>query len=165
MMEAWEAAEITVERLTGGRRTPGSGNGPIKGDVRTANWIFEVKQTSQPQMTFESDWLRQLLLHKTRKSLAICLFFGYTGFVYYYSRDNGGEGTGWATRTLTSDNLPETIVYDGTVWELDSIESLRRICKQDGGTGPAQTRTPFPKNNFPSKKDRKKFRSQGFRKR
>lgn len=56
-MKAWEKFEIEWARKSGGKRTPGSGNGSQKGDVRSNSILLEAKETQAPQITVERAWL------------------------------------------------------------------------------------------------------------
>jgi len=65
-MKTWERAERKIAVGVRGRRTPGSGNGNIKGDVITREWCIEVKETSRQPMIFHFNWLRKAALEASR---------------------------------------------------------------------------------------------------
>ena len=59
-MELWESLEKQVRFVVGGRATPASGAGRIKGDVRTDTLYVECKQRSNKsgvEKTIPGDWL------------------------------------------------------------------------------------------------------------
>lgn len=51
--------EERVADRFGGRRTPGSGNGIRKNDVRSEDWSFEMKYTGKKQYILKSAELKQ----------------------------------------------------------------------------------------------------------
>ena len=51
--------EERIAKATGGRRTPGSGNGFRKNDVRTSEMSFEMKYTGKKQYTLKASELEQ----------------------------------------------------------------------------------------------------------
>lgn len=59
-MKNWERFESKLARKTGGRRTPGSGNGNQKGDVRSKYLLIEAKETSKDYLTIQTAWLINL---------------------------------------------------------------------------------------------------------
>ena len=57
--KASQHQEERVARRFDGRRTPGSGSGFIKNDVRSEDWSFEVKWTGKKQYTLKSADLKE----------------------------------------------------------------------------------------------------------
>jgi hypothetical protein len=55
--------ETRIAGLVGGRRTPGSGNGIRKNDVRTADLSLEMKYTGAKQYTLKAADLEQGMKH------------------------------------------------------------------------------------------------------
>jgi hypothetical protein len=62
----WEKAEIGIARAINGKRTPGSGNGFLEGDISTKNMLVEVKETSRPFLTFRLSWLKKIIEEANR---------------------------------------------------------------------------------------------------
>lgn len=52
--------EAAGAALHGGRRTPRSGGGPIKGDVRTDDEVIEYKWTGKQQVTVKGEVLEKV---------------------------------------------------------------------------------------------------------
>lgn len=128
-MKDWVQAEEIVKRLCGGRRTPGSGNKGQKGDVRLrgSGWMLEVKQTQYDWMDIEYEWLRQLENEQSKHDLAIVLFFGLRGYVYWHVGPPVGSPPKWSTRRIKECDLPAEIETPKSRWALDGLESLREL--------------------------------------
>ena len=120
----WEKAEAIVAKAIGGRRTPGSGNQYILGDVRAPGKVVEVKQTKNPAITIDSDWLDELLALSKRDEVALAIFFELRCHVYFYETDVDEEDI-WRTKLVKENEMPETIVYKDTLWRLGNIEDLK----------------------------------------
>lgn len=60
-----------------GKRTPGSGNGNLSGDVRARDVLIEAKETSQPALTLPLSWLVTLTTEaeKAHKMPAMAIEF------------------------------------------------------------------------------------------
>lgn len=71
----WKKAERAVELLTGGKLTPGSGNGRVKGDVCVGgdDWCIEVKSTQRPAMIVHRTWLTTLEKLRFKSDLVLVL--------------------------------------------------------------------------------------------
>lgn len=59
LLKASQRQEDRIAARVGGRRTPGSGNGIRKNDVRTDDLSLEMKYTGKKQYTLKSDDLVQ----------------------------------------------------------------------------------------------------------
>jgi hypothetical protein len=123
-MKDWEDAEERVAALIKGKRTPGSGNHYIKGDVRAPGKLVEVKQTAAQSFTIKSVWFDELIKESKKLEVAFVVFFELAGHVYYLDSFNGPDEE-WKSKKISSDNLPQTIYYKKSVWNLDTIQTLR----------------------------------------
>lgn len=129
-MEAdWIAAERIVARMTGGRRTPGSGNQGIRGDItiRGSDVLIEVKQTSLDYLTLQYEWLEELEFFSTKREVLLVIFFELRGYVYYYAGKPSENIKPWSTKRLYEDKLPEVILCLSSMWALTSLEFLREL--------------------------------------
>ena len=129
MKKNWEIAEDIVAKFVSGKRTPGSGNKGIRGDVRTSNFkLVEVKQTDTSVLTIQYEWLIELEGYELTNDVCLAIFFGLTGYVYY---PIGGkpEEVQWSTKDLRKDNLPKYIYTKKQIWELDELDSLKQWAK------------------------------------
>jgi hypothetical protein len=59
-VKPWEAFEEYTANIIGGKRTGGSGNGNLKGDIRSPELLVECKETSQPYMTVTMGWFDKI---------------------------------------------------------------------------------------------------------
>jgi Holliday junction resolvase len=123
-MKDWEKAEEIVAKSLGGRRTPGSGNKGLRGDVRKPGYLVEVKQTSKDVLTIKAEWLDELLMLSNKSEVAIAIFFDLHGYVYFLdSKVTNSEV--WSTKAFRENTLPDSFNYLGHIWELGSIEDLK----------------------------------------
>ena len=129
-MKDWEKAEQIICSLTGGKRTPGSGNKGIKGDVRIrgVSSLIECKQTAGDTMTLQYAWIKELEGFSTKFDVVLVIFFGLRGYVYWHVGP-GEPGDPWVTRTLHEEDLPRRFTTNRSAWELDDLESLRELKK------------------------------------
>lgn len=125
--EKWEKAEELVRNLTGGWRTPGSGNKRLKGDVRVGNsdWVLEVKQTAKSSISIQAQWFRNLLREAGKAEVGLVIFFDLRG--YWYEFVGRGSGEPWESKIVHEDSLPEQIHFRGTLWELRELVDLRNL--------------------------------------
>lgn len=74
----WQAQERRIAARTGGRRTPGSGNGPIKNDVRTDTESWECKWTSGQAFSLKDHDLRTARYNAVRdgRRMVFAIEFG-----------------------------------------------------------------------------------------
>lgn len=127
-MKNWEKAEEIVRRLCGGRRTPGSGNKGLKGDIqiRSSSWMIEVKQTDSNTLTLQADWFHELEKERARYDVALAIFFELRGYVYW-QEGIPQEPRSWRTMNVKEDNLPMVINLEKTRWTLAPIETLGEL--------------------------------------
>lgn len=130
-MKNWEKAEQIVARHIGGRRTPGSGNRYIRGDVKAPGRRVEVKQTDTGAMSIEREWLEDLEAIEAREGVevAFAVFFGLAGYAYYPTGSKGPY-VPWQQRRAAPDSMPETLETARQTWELDEIGSLKEWAKR-----------------------------------
>lgn len=125
MKPDWQKAEDKVARLIGGSITPGSGNKHTRGDAINKNKrVVEVKQTSKPNMTIQKKWLDTLESLEGDYEVALAIFFGQTGYVYYPIGGSPSD-TKWSTLSVKENELPPVIKSSKQTWELDHIDSLK----------------------------------------
>jgi len=122
-MKNWEKAEEKVKELIKGKRTPGSGNKYILGDVRAPGKVVEVKQTDSDSMNLQYEWFEGLEELATEDEVALAIFFGLVGFVYYPV--GGEDGKRWVTKKVSIRELPKQVQTVRQTWELDYLDSLR----------------------------------------
>lgn len=135
MTKNWEEAERTVQLLTGGKRTPGSGSGRIKGDVRVQGadgswWMIEVKSTVGNTIRLQRSWLSTLEKHRHGFNLALVLVSAQYTTVYVF--EHGSRKDGWSMDSksleITEDSgkpVPDTIrVSSFGLWEAWLPEEL-----------------------------------------
>ena len=86
------------ERLHGGRRTPGSGAGVRKGDVRTPTEMIEYKYTGKRQVTIKAEVLEKLFNEAVAELRTPLLGLELNGKHYvvlpehYYIEQRDGDG-------------------------------------------------------------------------
>lgn len=105
-MDDWEVAQNLVAQVSGGKVTPGSGNGRLKGDVRTDLSVIEVKQTSQKIMSLQKSWLLKLKKQAKASNCILVIFFELRGYPYALEYGDHGEDTTWKSISLREDSLP-----------------------------------------------------------
>lgn len=130
----WKKAERAVELLTEGQRTPGSGNGRIKGDVRVrdGDWCIEVKSTQRPSMVVHRTWLTTLEKLRCKSDLVLVLVTPHWTCAYMFSNEADGvhrsEHT-WKTRTVQhadGQTDPNTLyASEYGVWRAISMDELK----------------------------------------
>jgi Holliday junction resolvase len=140
--KTWEKAEQKVAQKTGGKRSPGSGNGRIKGDVNSKRLCIEVKETSKKYMTFHTDWLAKILEEANRqyKIPVLAIEFGNGHQVFLSNKlqswplkENTIELRDRVTIKLRPTDLKEGMHLhaDSGYWQiLDSYE-LSELSKED----------------------------------
>jgi len=128
-MKDWEEAQRILANVVGGKVTPGSGNGRVKGDVVKEGLTFEVKQTEKKVFTLKKYDLRKLL-NQAKNNLAVfVIFFELRGYAYVYSRisNNSAQCVPWKSKTLKEGNLPIEIYDEDSKWELISWAELKEL--------------------------------------
>lgn len=68
-MKNWERFEQKLARAVGGRRTPGSGNGNQKGDIRSDTLLIEAKETSKNSLTIPTSWFTSLSVEAAKRKV------------------------------------------------------------------------------------------------
>jgi hypothetical protein len=129
-MDNWKQKEEYVRLLTGGERTPGSGCGRLKGDVRLdlEGWIVEVKSTVGKLFCLRRNMLDKLASQSRGYDAALVLFAQNEGIVYYKMEVTDDEPETWHSKMCDVSKLPASIVTGGHRWELDTnLESLRNL--------------------------------------
>lgn len=124
----WERAEEIVRKLCGGRRTPGSGNKGLKGDVQiwASSWMLEVKQTDSDVLTLQADWFHELEKERARYDVALVIFFELRGYVYW-QEGLPSEPKTWRTMNVSEEDLPPVIDLEKTRWVLAPISTLKEL--------------------------------------
>lgn len=125
-MKDWEKAEEIVRKLTGGKRTPGSGNKGQQGDVRvyTSNALIEVKQTARDSMNLQQSWFATLEQYADKMDIILVLFFELRGYPYIYSGNSDSEES-WKSKRVFESELPPVLEVNGSRWELVPLQDLR----------------------------------------
>lgn len=128
-MEDYEKAEKMLAKITGGKTTPGSGNKRQKGDVvvHHKNYYLEAKQTSQPYMTIQAEWLSKLVREAKGRECILVIFFGLRGYPFYHDAYTKVEAKPWKSLRVYENELPELLTHETGNWELDTYESLRDL--------------------------------------
>jgi hypothetical protein len=73
----WSKFERSIASIIpDGSITPGSGNGRIKGDVRSPSWLVECKETSKPKIFIQALWFHSLTKAGAGRRVALALQFG-----------------------------------------------------------------------------------------
>lgn len=111
-MTDWERAQDILAKAVGGKVTPGSGNGRLKGDVVKDNLIFEVKQTSKLSMSVRRFWLNKLLNEsKRRKDAIFVIFFELRGYAYCHTTCSEVDVAlyTWETKSINESDLPNCL--------------------------------------------------------
>lgn len=120
--EDWETAQKMVADAVGGKVTPGSGNGRIKGDVQKEGWGFEVKQYADrqrpdkpaPSYSIKKSWFNKLV-HQCGNDRDVCLviFVALRGVPYF--RELIGphkEDITWKSISCQEGSFPEVLYCD-----------------------------------------------------
>lgn len=131
-MKDWEKAERIVQRATGGRRTPGSGNKGLQGDLIADNHYIEVKQTSKGSMSLNISWFEtcEKNFHKKDYDGAIlAIFFKLKGYCYFldHTRSEDEPFKKWTSKKVMEDELPDTILTKKYVWIKRPFQDLRNL--------------------------------------
>lgn len=128
--EDWKTAEDIVKNLTGGKKTPGSGNKNIKGDVRIkmSLGIVEVKQTSKDYIDLQNKWFTSLEKFASTSEIVLVVFFQLRGYPYYFYGKSSTPET-WSSKRVKEDSLPTEIHTKSGKWILEDLSSLRAFKK------------------------------------
>jgi len=84
-MKNWERAEAKIARGIGGKRSPGSGNGSIEGDVKNKILCVECKETSKEFMVLHINWFVKIVDESTRNNRipVLAVEFGNGTQIYF----------------------------------------------------------------------------------
>jgi hypothetical protein len=126
-MEYWEICEKTVRNLTGGRRTPGSGNKSIKGDVIVPGYTIEVKSTIKQEINLEYNWLVKLEKEYPKTTPLLVVFFGDGDYYIWMLNNRHDSKPDWITKKIDPDNIPETLIGVDYFWELQERDILKEL--------------------------------------
>jgi len=69
-MKNWERFEHRLARKIGGKRTPGSGNGNQKGDIKSSKLLIEAKETSKDYLVIDTAWFINLSKEAEKRKVA-----------------------------------------------------------------------------------------------
>ena len=126
-MEYWEKCEDFVRKTTGGRRTPGSGNKSIKGDVIVPGYTLEVKSTINQEINLEFNWLVKLEKEYPKTDPLLIVFFGDGDYYIWLLSNKKKLVTPWITKKITPDNIPEMLEGPEFLWELQDKDILKEL--------------------------------------
>ena len=123
MKPYWEQCEDYVCKLIKGKRTPGSGNKSVKGDVRNHSLCIEVKSTITKKITIEKEWLLNLEKEMGSMDVALVVFFpNFEGCAYIPTTSY--MDTNWKTISVNKDNLPLSLTTEKYIWTRISLDEL-----------------------------------------
>lgn len=127
-MNDWEQAELLVARLVNGKITPGSGNGRLKGDIRTDSLILEVKQTSKSYYTLNIKSLRKLKIQSKNYTPVFVIAFELRCYPFILRKgDYKNEWVMWNSLRITEETIPHHLYSsEDAMWELIKWENLRK---------------------------------------
>lgn len=125
-MTDWELAQVHLANRVGGKVSPGSGNGRIKGDVVTDWGVFEVKQTNQEVLTISKRWFNKIKKEAGDKDPYIVFYFDLRPYLYVLEKGiKHSENTSWKTRSVKEDNLPLYLyTAENERWQLTELTRI-----------------------------------------
>lgn len=127
-MKDWERAQEILAKAVGGKVTPGSGNGRVKGDVVKDGVVFEVKQTCKTSMSIQRFWFNKLVREAKGREAVFVAFFELRGNAYIKENCNHSELCSWKSLTIHEDSLPEAIYSaPGVKWVLIPWTELKSL--------------------------------------
>ena len=124
----WERFEADVADALGGFRTPGSGNGWAKGDIKTPKYLIECKETSLETMTFQINWLNKIWLEARKEKripvLGVELANKQRGFLIQDREPK--EVTECYARNISLREIPYGlgVKVGGIIWTWITLEEL-----------------------------------------
>jgi hypothetical protein len=133
----WKRAERVISLISGGKITPGSGNGWEKGDVivEDLGLAIEVKYSSQPTFTLKYEWFTKLERERGKDyDLCLALFHGQLLVAYvqepfscFLFRD------GWRTTSCrVFEDFPATVCTTKSIWRRVDADQLRLLFIRSG---------------------------------
>lgn len=130
-MDYWEECENYVRKITGGRRTPGSGNKNIKGDIILPGFTFEVKSTIHQEINIEFNWLVKLEKEYPKTQPILVVFFGNGDYQVWMLEglipSDSPPLDDWVTKKITPNNLPEILYGPKFYWTLQDRDILKEL--------------------------------------
>lgn len=130
-MSKWKQLEEMICRGTQGKRTPGSGNGRLKGDIIAVDlegliWGIEAKDSQQNSFTLAMEWFEELVRDCGEQyELALVIRWGKVSRVYVYDSVPGVLPDGWRTRCVRDmDELPATVFTANGKWTLTHLDDF-----------------------------------------
>lgn len=136
MKKSWESLEELIAKNIRGKRTPGSGNGRVKGDIIATDlegleWGIEAKDTEQTTLVLQYKWFTELERDcKNRDGLALIIRYGRDIKVYTGTecREDCKFPTVWRTKNISSmEDFPPTVYtkyYRWTTQDFSEFTSL-----------------------------------------
>jgi hypothetical protein len=127
-LKDWETAQELLAKMVGGKVTPGSGNGRLKGDVTKEGLVFEVKQTQKLSLSIRRKWLSKLKKQAKSDLPIFVLFFQLRCYAYVLELEEHSENIEWESKLLKENELPERL-YSGekVQWILTPWTQLRDL--------------------------------------
>lgn len=135
MLANWEKIEKIIANLIGGKRTPGSGNGHIKGDIVQGDWMIECKSTIKDKISLCQDWFQTL--EKYIGSKEVLLVVSIQEKIVVFEPDSHLSlckdlGKPWKTQTLKKTEAKDGMIQgDQWIWRCheDGYKFLKEISK------------------------------------
>jgi len=119
----WETLECQVCRRTGGKRTPGSGNGRLKGDIRAVDsegllWGIEAKDSLRDVFCLKMEWFEELVRDcGSECELALVVRWGQHVVFYVHNYTPGVSVDRWRTRNVCDlADLPPVVRTADSEW-------------------------------------------------
>jgi len=124
----WKQVEIRLQKITGGKLTPASGAGVIKGDVRfyfkgpsgiPCELVVEAKSTQKEKLNFQRNWL-VILDQMSSPTQIVCLYLYVNNkiCIYLVEESNLSEDyDDWVSKSFSFEELPETIKTREHLWK------------------------------------------------
>ena len=137
MIKNWERVEKIVANLIGGKRTPGSGNGHVKGDIVSGQYMIECKTTIKDAIQVQCDWFQELETYIGKKEVLLVVGFK-DRIVAFEPLEKNPNCRAWRTWTLDEDRLEVHAehgnVFQGYEWywtlHPNGIEFLKEIADE-----------------------------------
>lgn len=117
-LKNWERVEKIVANLIGGKRTPGSGNGHIKGDIVRDDIMIECKTTINDKIQLQRDWFEELEKYISKKEVFLVAQFG-TKIIVFEPYELSTKCRPWKTITMDEEALTKYEIHDNIFPGLD----------------------------------------------
>jgi len=124
----WKQVEKRIASLSGGRLTPASGSGNIKGDIRLKNrtsngfaqeLLIEAKSTQKNFITLQRIWF-VTLDQLTTPTCLTCLYLYINNKITLYIPESinlSQEADSWETKKCSYEDLPDQILTKEQIWK------------------------------------------------